>query len=427
MKELREQGGEPIDLVIVNFYPFEENLTKDLPLQKMVESIDIGGPSMVRAAAKNHARTTVVVDPADYEPVVAALVEQGDLGEERRRQLAAKAFAYTAFYDSLIASYMATQCPESNDPAPYHSVSGRLQQAMRYGENPHQSGSLYLYDRQSPLALGRQLQGKTLSFNNLLDLSMVYEVVTDFVDQDPFCVIVKHQNPCGAAMGENLTEAYTKALETDPRSSFGGIVGFNQSLDEQTARKVSEMFFEVVVAPGFSPEARDILGKKKNLRLMDMPLGYRERWDYKSVPGGFLVQTRDHQNEDPTTFTPQHGQAPSEKDLADIRFGWTLIRYVKSNAIILVRDRQLLGVGAGQMSRVDSVEISINKAQQDVSGAILLSDAFFPFADSIETAAAHKIRMVVEPGGSVRDEEVIEAARRLDISLLFTSVRHFRH
>ncbi len=426
LKQLDQFNVPKIDLVIVNFYPFEEALqNKAKGLDYMVENIDIGGPSMVRAAAKNHRDTIVIVDQNDYLSTIDELIEQKDLNLEKRKQLAAKAFSYTSFYDSLIAGYMG----ETDENLPlYMNVAGRKEMNLRYGENPHQKASLYLHDQLSPLKRMEKIQGKELSFNNILDLSMVYEVLTQFTENtDDFTIIVKHQNPCGAAVAKSQPEAFKKAFEGDSKSAFGGIVGFNKPLDAEAAEQMKSIFFEVIIAPDFSPEALKVFKKKKNLRIVKMPLDYTETRDIKTVPGGFVFQGRDNESKPYEDFELKTSRTLTEKEIIDVRLGWKLIKFVKSNGIIIVKDGMLIGVGAGQMSRVDSVDISIRKSQSPLEGSVLISDAFFPFADSVEAAAEHNISVLVEPGGSVRDNEVIEKAEEKGISLLFTGMRHFKH
>ena len=425
LKQLEQFSSSKIDLVIVNFYPFEDALeNKDKGIDFMIENIDIGGPSMVRAASKNFKETIVVVDKNDYALVVELLLKEGDISYEMRKAHAQKAFSYTSFYDSLISGYLRDE--GERDPE-YMSVSGRKFMDLRYGENPHQKASLYISDKKSPLANFEKLQGKELSFNNILDFSMVYEVLNHFCEEGNFSVIVKHQNPCGAAVGNTLRESFKRAFEGDSKSAFGGIVGFNKILDKETAQEMRKIFFEVIVAPDFEEEALEVFKKKKNLRIVKIPLGYTEESDIKTVPGGFVFQQRDNRVTDYDKFELKTPRALTDDEIKDVEFGWKLIKFVKSNGIIVVKDRMLIGVGAGQMSRVDAVELSIKKSQFPLEGAVLLSDAFFPFPDSIEVAAKNKISVVVEPGGSIRDEEVIEASKENNISLLFTGIRHFRH
>lgn len=424
-QQLKARNSRFIDLVVVNFYPFEQALNDpDAGKTEMVEKIDIGGPSMVRAAAKNHDRVAVVVDADDYLPVCRRLADAGELDPAWRKSLAHKAFAATAHYDALIAAYF---CGNDSVPHATLTISGRKHLDLRYGENPHQPAGLFLYSPQSPLKRMRQLQGKALSFNNILDTSMVWEVLSRFQQAEPFCVIVKHQNPCGAALRNRMDLAFAASLEGDPVSAFGGIVGFNRSVDSATAERLKPVFLEVVIAPAFSNDALRILKSKKNLRLLEMPLDYQEIHDIRSVPGGFLWQQPDHEIADSSGFINRSDRPADHREMGDVELGWRLIKFVKSNGILVVRDGAVTGVGAGQMSRVDSVRLALAKSGDRARGAVLLSDAFFPFSDSIELAAEKGISVVVEPGGSIRDEDVIAAARRLDITLLFTGTRHFRH
>ncbi len=426
LNDLKNHNLTPIHLVIVNFYPFEEALKQNSDnLQYMIENIDIGGPSMVRAAAKNHKYVTVVTDPKDYLKVTSMIVDKDGINDKERYNLAKKAFAYTSFYDSMIAEYLYNR-DDDNQERTYFSIHGKEKNSLRYGENPHQKASLYITDNKSPLNNFIQHQGKELSFNNILDFSMTYELSNEFKDE-PFALIVKHQNPCGAAIGKDIEEAYKKALSTDPKSAFGGIVALNQKINKKLASTMKEMFFEVIIAPAYDEEALNIFKKKKNLRIIEIPFNYQEKKDLRIVPGGFLLQERDNKSLDKNNLSSKTGSNISEKDMADIDFGWKIIKYVKSNAIILVKDKKLIGVGAGQMSRVDSVEIAIRKAQSSIKDSMMLSDAFFPFPDSIETAAQAGIKTVVEPGGSIRDDEVIKTAKEKGINLIFTHQRHFKH
>ncbi|NIO80987.1 MAG: bifunctional phosphoribosylaminoimidazolecarboxamide formyltransferase/IMP cyclohydrolase [Candidatus Aminicenantes bacterium] len=426
LAQLEKFSAPKIDLVIVNFYPFEEALPqKKKGIDFMVDYIDIGGPSVVRAAAKNFEHTIVIVEKEDYIPIVEKIVKDGDIDIDERRALAAKAFSYTSFYDSLIAGCFLNGM--EGNPA-YMNAAGRKAMDLRYGENPHQRGALYIRDKNSPLMNFKKLQGKELSFNNILDFSMVMEVLNLFTSGDEdFSVIVKHQNPCGAAVGTSQKEAFKKAFDGDPKSAFGGIVGFNQPLGKEAAEEMKKIFFEVIVAPDYTNEALQVFKKKKNLRIIKMPLGYQEKSDIKTIPGGFVLQEKDNQLKAFKDFELKTSRTPTDNEIKDIELGWKLIKFVKSNGIIIVKDGMLIGVGAGQMSRVDAVEIAIRKSQFPLEGAVLLSDAFFPFADSVEIAAQHKITVMVEPGGSVRDNEVIEKAQEYGISLLFTGMRHFRH
>jgi len=425
LRQLKELKTAKIDLVIVNFYPFEEALqNKSADLDTMLENIDIGGPALVRAAAKNFKDTIVLIDEKDYPQVVAAVEKEADIPLESRKLLAQKAFAYTSFYDSLVASYLAAGGTAHPD---FLTIGGRRVQSLRYGENPHQQAFLAVSDQRSPFHSIDQLHGKELSFNNILDLSMVYEVLNEFQGKRNFATIVKHQNPCGAAVAQGQLSAFQAAFAGDPRSAYGGIVGFNHCLEAETAEAMADVFFEVVLAPDFSDAALRILRKKKNLRLIRMQAGYVEKADFKTIPGGFVYQTRDNLAFDAESFERKAGKPLGKKEKADVEFGWKLIKFVKSNGIIIVKNLQLIGVGAGQASRIDSVELAIGKSQSPLAGAVLLSDAFFPFPDSVELAAKHKIAVVVETGGSVRDSEVILSAQKLGVTLLFTGIRHFRH
>jgi phosphoribosylaminoimidazolecarboxamide formyltransferase / IMP cyclohydrolase len=424
-RQLRELASAKIDLLIINFYPFEDAMEKKTAaLDKMLETIDIGGPALVRAAAKNFPDTIVLIDEKDYAPVMAAVAGNAPVPQALRKKLAQKAFAYTAFYDSLIAEYL--QRGQAGPPD-FLTIGGRSVHALRYGENPHQQASLVVRDRLSPFYAVEQLQGKELSFNNILDAAMVYEVLNDFQEKKHCTIIVKHQNPCGAALAAAQLPAFQSAFAGDPRSAYGGIVGFNHRVETATAAAMSDIFFEVIVAPDFAPGALKILAKKKNLRLIRMPAGYREKSDFKTIPGGFVFQSRDDHEADAGKFTLTAGSPLTKKEKDDVAFGWKLIKYVKSNGIIIVKNRSLLGVGAGQASRIDAVELAIHKSRSPIAGAVLLSDAYFPFADSVELAAKRKIGVLVEPGGSIRDPDVVRAAEKLGLKLLFTGIRHFRH
>lgn len=428
LTQLQRIESEPFSLVVVNFYPFETAMTSERAADHefMTEQIDIGGPSMVRAAAKNHRHVTVITDPRDYGQI-AELINETD--EEKllasRKELAFKAFSYTSYYDHLISSYfqnlLGLQMPL------FCSFSGRKEMDLRYGENPQQKASLYHSSPLSPLKNMNVLWGKALSFNNMLDLSTVYEITNSFATDDAFAVIVKHQNPCGAALGDTLQEAFIKALSGDPVSAFGGIVGFNRTVDGPSASELSKSFFEVIVAPDFTAEALTLLKKKKNLRLISWPAAAPASHEFRQIPGGFLLQQCDLEQDKTEKWVSPTDSVLDEAQSQTVLFGLKLIKFVKSNAIILVHDRCLTGVGAGQMSRVDSVKMAIEKAAYRARQSILISDAFFPFADSIDLAHQAGIDTVIEPGGSVRDDEVIKRARELGVGLFLTGVRHFRH
>ena len=442
LAELEAAGIALFDLVVVNLYPFEETVSgEDVDEALAVERIDVGGPAMVRAAAKNHASVAVVCDPGDY-PLVEAAVAAGGTTLDERRALAAKAFARTAAYDDAVAAWMARpggsgglkdSPPVNEGPGRFPAVlelGGRLVQALRYGENPHQAAAFYAVDGPAgPWGLGSavQLAGKELSYNNLLDADAALGLVAEHPER-PFAVIVKHTNPCGAAFGATLEEAYAGALEGDPVSAFGGVVGLSRPLDAATATRIAAIFTEVVVAPGFDQQALAVLAGKPSLRLLQvdpaMPAG---RVAVRSVAGGLLAQEPDHGGDDPAGWSLQAGDPPGPELLADLALAWSVAGHVKSNAIVLARDGRVVGVGAGQQSRVDSVRIAVAKAGERASGAAAGSDAFFPFADGVEALAAAGVRAVAQPGGSVRDAEVTAAAAAAGMAMLHTGRRHFRH
>jgi phosphoribosylaminoimidazolecarboxamide formyltransferase / IMP cyclohydrolase len=428
LAELQAAGIAPFDLVVVNLYPFEETVAAgDADEALAVDRIDVGGPAMVRAAAKNHASVAVVCDPGDYPLVEAALAAGGTTLAERRA-LAAKAFARTAAYDAAVAAWAAGRAA---GPFPAAlSLGGRLLQTLRYGENPHQAAAFYAVDGpDGPWGLGAavQLAGKELSYNNLLDADAALGLVAEHRER-PFATIVKHTNPCGAAFGATLEEAYAGALEGDPVSAFGGVVGLSRPLDAATAASLGRVFTEVVVAPGFEPAALEALAGKPSLRLLQVdPARPPRRLGVRSVAGGLLVQEGDAGEDDPAGWALQAGIAPEPGVLADLALAWSVARHVKSNAIVLARDGRVVGVGAGQQSRVDAVRLAVAKAGQRAAGAAAGSDAFFPFPDGVEELAAAGVRAVAQPGGSVRDAEVTAAAARAGIAMLHTARRHFRH
>jgi phosphoribosylaminoimidazolecarboxamide formyltransferase/IMP cyclohydrolase len=434
-------GIEPIDLLVVNLYPFEETAARGAATDDCIENIDIGGPAMIRAAAKNHTDVTVVVEPADYEKVLAELaLHAGMTTLELRRRLAAKAYARTATYDAAISNWFARTL---NDNSPdYRAFGGKLVEALRYGENPHQTAAFY---RAPVLRFGvstaRQVQGKQLSYNNINDTDAAYECMAEF---DPkrtaACVIVKHANPCGVAEGASLAEAYRKALACDPTSAFGGIVALNGPLDAEAARAITEIFTEVIIAPDATEEAIAIVAAKKNLRLLlagGLPDPRAAGLTVKSVAGGLLVQSRDNAVVDDIEFKVVTKRPPTDAELADLRFAFRVAKHVKSNTIVYAKDRATVGIGAGQMSRVDSARIAARKAEDAAveaklaapltRGSVVASDAFFPFADGLLVAIEAGTTAVIQPGGSVRDAEVIAAADAHNVAMVFTGVRHFRH
>ena len=428
----------PIDLVVVNLYPFEATIAAGAGAEEAVEMIDIGGTALIRAAAKNHAGVTVVVDPADYGPVVASLKAQGgDTSQALRRTLAAKAFARIAAYDGAIARWFASQ---EGDLLPERLVLGATRrQTMRYGENPHQQAAFYATDEARPsVAAALQVQGKALSFNNLADADAAFELVSEF--DAPAVAIIKHANPCGVAIGDDLALAYGRALACDPQSAYGGVVALNRPLDQTLAEQIARVFTEVVIAPAADEAARAMLGARQNLRLL-LTGGVLEprpgELVLRSVIGGLLVQERDARLLVEDELKVVTGRAPTAAELADLRFAFTVAKYVRSNAIVFARDGATVAIGAGQMSRVDAVRIAIEKAalvsreaeegQSRIVGSVVASDAFFPFADGLDAALRAGATAAIQPGGSLRDAEVIAVADQAGAAMLFTGIRHFRH
>jgi phosphoribosylaminoimidazolecarboxamide formyltransferase/IMP cyclohydrolase len=433
---MAQHGIGPIDLVVVNLYPFESTIAQpDCPLEEAIENIDIGGPAMLRAAAKNHDAVGVVVDPADYAAVLTELRDnQGALSQATRFRLAIKCFRHTAAYDAAISTYLGKVEGSEvfTDPL---VLRFNHAQGMRYGENPHQRAAFYV-ESNAPagcVATAKQLQGKALSYNNIADADSALECVKAFSDL-PACVIVKHANPCGVAQGHSLVEAYDRAYATDPTSAFGGIIAFNQALDAETARTIVErQFVEVILAPRIDPDALPILAGKPNVRVLatgDWPTNAAGEWDYRRVTGGLLVQDRDIGTISRSDLKVVTKRAPTEDELVDLLFAWNVAKFVKSNAIVYAKQRQTVGVGAGQMSRVYSARIAAIKANDvglPVAGSVVASDAFFPFRDGVDSAAEAGVTAVIHPGGSVRDAEVIAAADEHGLAMVFTGMRHFRH
>ena len=428
LEELDAYNIVPIDLVVVNLYPFQQTVAKStVTLATAVEEIDIGGVALLRAAAKNHESVTVVCNPADYAAVAEAFID-GGTSMLQRKQLALRAFRHTAEYDGAIAAYLSDQIDEDEgeNGLPGHiQLNLTLAQRNRYGENPHQQGALYAYGAEK--APFEVLHGKEMSYNNWLDLDGSWQAAQDFVD--PTVAIIKHGNPCGLASGDTLAEAYVKALASDPVSAFGSIISVNRPLDQEMVEAMADLFVEVIAAPAYEEEALRLLRRKKNVRILQ-PTGVPlRRLSVRSIYGGFLVQKLDQSQ---TDMDPLQWQVVSKKQptliqLADLAFAWRVARYVKSNAIVYVKDQATVGIGAGQMSRVDAVLLAGHKAGEKAQGAVMASDAFFPFADGIEGAAQHGIVAIVQPGGSVRDDEVIAAANKLGLVMLLTGTRHFRH
>ncbi|MGI9558706.1 MAG: bifunctional phosphoribosylaminoimidazolecarboxamide formyltransferase/IMP cyclohydrolase [Thermodesulfobacteriota bacterium] len=434
LKQMEENGIEPIDMVVVNLYPFEQTVAKpESDFEDAIENIDIGGPAMVRAAAKNHKFVAVVTDPADYSAVIEEIKSSGGVSDPARLRLAQKAFALTAGYDSAISEFLLSSGEQNGFPDRI-SINLTKRADLRYGENPHQRGAFYTENTDvSCVGAARQIQGKELSLNNIYDTDSAFELAKEFTPADgAVCVIVKHNNPCGVAVDGEPAGAFEKARECDPVSAFGGVVAFNCEADEKAARLIADMFVEVVIAPGFSDGCLEVLAAKKNLRVLQAPPfeaeGGAAARDIKKITGGALIQDKDTSSDSdfdgatsPTKIKPTDGQ------IKDLRFAWKVCKHVKSNAIVFARGGATVGIGAGQMSRVDSVSLAARKAQSGTEGCVMASDAFFPFRDGIDEAAKAGIKAVAHPGGSVRDDETTGAADEHGMAVLLTGVRHFRH
>ena len=425
LAELEAQGIAPIDLVAVNLYPFAETVAKPgTTLAEAIEQIDIGGVALLRAAAKNFAHVAVVSDPADYTSILAELQEQDGLSIATRQYLALKAFRHTASYDAAISRYLTTHFEEAAFPDALHLSLTRLAD-LRYGENPHQQAALYSFGAtESPLG-GHLLQGKALSYNNILDLDAAWRIASDFAA--PTLAIIKHGNPCGVASAPNLADAFRAALASDPVSAFGSIIAANHPFDGEVALALGDLFVEAIAAPAFTSEAREALTSRPNCRLLEMSSTEDRAWEMRSVRGGFLVQEEDVISEDEAAWKVVTERKPTADEFGALRFAWKVAKHVKSNAIVLGRAMATVGVGAGQMSRLDAVRLAIAKADQRAHGAVLASDAFFPFPDGVEEAARAGVTAIVQPGGSRGDASVIEAADAHGLAMLFTGVRHFRH
>ncbi len=433
---MQEHGIAPIDLVVINLYPFAATVAKpNCALDRAIENIDIGGPAMLRAAAKNHNFVAVVVDPSDYQNIIHELASNdGGVSTALRFDLAVKTFEHTAQYDGMIANYLGKQLPGSDDHFPRtFNLQLMQKQVLRYGENPHQRGAFYVEEGalEPSVATSKIIQGKELSYNNVADTDAALECVRQFAR--PACAIVKHANPCGVACGENILQAYELAYQTDPTSAFGGIIAFNQELDEQTTQTIIErQFVEVLIAPSVSDAAKQIASNKKNIRLLECGNwdGAIASFDYKRVVGGLLIQDRDLGVINKEDIEIVSKRVPTDNQIDDLLFAWKVVKFVKSNAIVYVRNQQTIGVGAGQMSRVYSAKIAAIKAQDEnlqVKDSIMASDAFFPFRDSIDIAHEQGISAIIQPGGSMNDKEVIAAVNEYDMAMAFTGMRHFRH
>jgi phosphoribosylaminoimidazolecarboxamide formyltransferase/IMP cyclohydrolase len=427
MQSLAEHHIPPIDMVVVNLYQFEKVAAhKEAPLAELIENIDIGGPTLIRAAAKNYQDVAVVTSPEDYPVILQELHERkGELSGSTLWRLAQKAFTLTAAYDRAISARLAEVGTGAGSPLPaILDVRAPRALDLRYGENPHQSAALYS-NRLGGIAAAEQLQGKELSYNNLVDLDAAWQLIQEF-DQ-PASAIIKHTNPCGCAEAGTLAESYRKAFEADPLSAFGGVLAFNRPLDEEAAREVAKLFVEAIAAPGYDAAALGVLASKKNLRLLVVPPDPAGELVLKSISGGFLVQTPDLRRLNRSDLHVKTDRAPTPEEWTALEFAWKVCKHVKSNAIVYARPGQSVSTGAGQMSRVDSVKVGALKAVLPLTGTVIASDAFFPFPDGVEEAARHGITAVIQPGGSVRDDEVIAAANRLGLAMVFTGVRHFRH
>ncbi len=435
MLQIEKAGIRAIDMVVVNLYPFRQVASRDgVRLEEVIENIDIGGPSMLRSAAKNHAGVVVVCDPADYNSVLEEISKTGDVPGDLRLELAVKAFSHTAHYDALISTYLGRLVGKGPLDFPDGlTLAFERAQSMRYGENPHQKGAFYRepFLREPCVSSAGQLHGKEMSFNNVNDTNAAFELVREF--HEPAAVAVKHANPCGVGIGSSVVEAFTRAYEADPVSIFGGIVAFNRVVDEATARLLSPIFLEVVIAPGFDEEAAAILFKKRDIRLLaagelkEAEGGEARTYDLKKVRGGLLIQESDSAPDNPEKWVCVTSRSPSSAEIADISFAWKVCKYVKSNAIVLAAGLRTVGIGAGQMSRIGAAQIAIAAAGERARGSVMASDAFFPFSDVVEAAAKAGVTAIVQPGGSVRDAESTAAADRAGIAMLFSGVRHFRH
>jgi phosphoribosylaminoimidazolecarboxamide formyltransferase/IMP cyclohydrolase len=428
MAQANELGIQPIDFVVVNLYPFKETVSKpDVTFEDAIENIDIGGPTMIRSAAKNHEYVTVLVDPADYGAVLTELKENGEVSKGLKQKLAAKVFRHTAAYDALISEYLTKQVGEESPES--ITVTFEKKQDLRYGENPHQKATFYksAFATASSIAYAEQLHGKELSYNNINDADAALSIVKEFTE--PAVVAVKHMNPCGVGVGSTIEEAYERAYAADPVSIFGGIVAANREIDKATAEKLHEIFLEIVIAPSFSKEALEVLQGKKNLRLLTIDIAKSAAASKKltSVQGGLLVQEEDILSLEDANVTIPTKRQPTEQEWEDLKLGWKVVKHVKSNAIVVAKDNMTIGIGAGQMNRVGAANIALAQAGEKAKGSALASDAFFPMDDTVEAAAKAGVTAIIQPGGSIRDEDSIKKADEYGIAMVFTGVRHFKH
>jgi phosphoribosylaminoimidazolecarboxamide formyltransferase / IMP cyclohydrolase len=427
-KQLEEHSIDPIQIVCVNLYPFQQTIAKpDVTTEDAIENIDIGGPTMLRASAKNHQYVTVVVDPVDYSKVIEELKAEGSTTLETRRKLAAKVFRHTAAYDALIAEYM-TELAQEETPETL-TVTYELKQSLRYGENPHQKAAFYKKPLGSTFSIANaeQLHGKELSYNNINDADAALQIVKEFTQ--PAAVAVKHMNPCGIGTGTNSFTAFEKAFAADPVSIFGGIIAFNSEVDAETAGKLYGIFLEIIIAPSFTEEAFSILKAKKNLRLLTVPFseGKKQEMKLTTIEGGLLAQEQDAFTLENASIKVATKRQPTEQEWEALKLGWKVVKHVKSNAIVVTKEDMTIGIGAGQMNRVGAAEIALKQAGEKAAGAALASDAFFPMDDTVEAAAKAGITAIIQPGGSIRDEDSIKKADEYGIAMVFTGVRHFKH
>ena len=427
-REMAENGISPIDIVCVNLYPFRQTISKpNVQVDDAIENIDIGGPTMLRSAAKNHAYVTVIVDATDYDSVLAELKEQQSTTPATRRRLAAKVFSHTAAYDTYISNYLNQLIGEEHPQQ--LSFTYELSQTLRYGENPHQKAAFYRNPVGSDfsIAYAHQLHGKELSYNNIQDANAALQIIKEF--QMPAAVAVKHMNPCGVGTGETIADAFSKAYEADSTSIFGGIVAVNRLVDADTAKQLSGIFLEIVIAPAFSDEAMKLLTQKKNIRLLTIPFDRvrKDQWNTVTVEGGLLVQQPDTFGYEDAEIRVVTERQPTDQELAALKLGWSVVKHVKSNAIVVCDSDMTLGVGAGQMNRVGAAKIALEQAGERAQGAVMASDAFFPMSDTVEAAAKAGIKAIIQPGGSKKDQDSIDMANQYGIAMVFTGVRHFKH
>ncbi len=433
MRQIEELGVGLIDVVAINLYPFKQTIMKpNVSLEEAIENIDIGGPTMIRAAAKNWQDVAVIVDPGDYDEVLSQLKAQGQVAREKKFALAGKVFEHTAAYDALIANYLRKQRGESPFPETINLTYEKVQE-MRYGENPHQGAAFYkeIVKYDNVLSAAKQLHGKELSYNNINDANGALDTLKEFGAEVPCAVGVKHANPCGVGIGESILEAYTNAYDADPVSIFGGIVALNREVDKATAEKMGELFLEIIIAPSFSSDALAVLTQKKNIRLLELPgiaaANTADMMDMKKVAGGLLVQELDTQLLEESQLKVVTKRAPTQQEMQQLLFGWKVVKHVKSNGIVLAKDNGTVGIGPGQTNRVTALDLAIRYAGERAKGSVLASDAFFPFSDCVEAAKAAGITAIIQPGGSLRDQDSIDACDAAGIAMVFTGMRHFKH